>query len=64
MTIRALARKYFMKELARNLDLLGKTATLVSEIFFSRTKNLGVKEGSKRQVKGKILRISLVPGII
>lgn len=64
MKIRALAKKYFMKELARNLDLLGRTATLVSEVFFSRAKNLGVKEDSKRQVKGNILRIGLVPGIV
>lgn len=48
MKIRALARKYFVKELARNLDLLGRIATLVSEMFFSRAKNLDVKEGSKR----------------
>lgn len=64
MKIRALARKYFVKELARNLDLLGRIATLVSEMFFSRAKNLDVKEGSKRLVKGNTLRISLVPGIV
>lgn len=54
-----------MRELARNLDLLGKTATFASKIrSFLGQKNLGVKEHSKRQVKGSILRIIVVPGIL
>lgn len=39
------------KRRLRNLDMLGKIATFISKIFFTGAKNLGVKEGSNRQVK-------------
>lgn len=43
-------RKCFVKELARNLDLLGRMATLVSKTFFLGQEVLV----SKKVLKGKI----------
>lgn len=48
------------------MDLLGSIVIVfdtIKEVFLSRAKHLAVKEGSKRQGKGDILKISLVPGI-
>ena len=43
------ARKLFMEELARNLDLLGENGhTWIWKIFFSGVYSLNVKEGSER----------------